>query len=156
MLPTDASTLEILSGSAGWLADAVVQATSEPAEAAASSVESWRQYVPLVVISFVLVDIALGSPAAKGAFSSMQPPAPGELPPPKTSGTSTVDPLEEKKKQRIDTQAVAFQALDKAAAALELRRYLDSRKSDYDRMEDMKAVMDQQMNDLDRKNRPSE
>jgi hypothetical protein len=155
MLPVDDSTMEILSCSTSWLADAVAQATSEVA--ASSSSSSWRQYVPLVVSGGVLTDIVLGSPVANKVMSGMRPPAAGDGDS-KANGTGSatkVDYAEQKKKERIDTQAYAQQALNKASATLELRKYLDDNKSDAEKMNDMKRKMDLQMQELDRKNRPS-
>jgi hypothetical protein len=157
MLPVDDSTMEILSSSTSWLADAVVQATSD---AASSSQSSWRQYVPLVVSGGVLTDIVLGSPVANKVLGGMRPPAEGEAGDGKTnnapndgSSPTKVDPVEQKKKERIDTQAYARQALDKAEATLSLRKYLDDNKSETEKMNDMKRIMDKQMEALDRKNR---
>jgi hypothetical protein len=160
MLPADDSTMEIFSSSSSWLADAVVQATSEAASAtASSSPSSWRQYVPLVVSGGVLTDIVLGSPVANKVLGGMRPPVEGESDDGKKdanaggSSTKKVDPVEQKKKERIDTQAYAQAALDRASNSLSLRKYLDDNKSDQEKMNDMKRIMDQQMEALDSKNR---
>lgn len=52
-------------------------------------------------------------------------------------------------KERIDSEQVAKAAIDRAQNALELRRFLDERKTDWDRMEDMKRKLDAEMQDLD-------
>jgi hypothetical protein len=56
-------------------------------------------------------------------------------------------------KPRIDVDAVVKQALDKAENVQSLRNYLDSRKSDWDRMEDIRREQDKLMEQLDDKNR---
>jgi hypothetical protein len=85
----------------------------------------------------------------------MRPPGDGDDAAKKATGR-TVDQDKQKKMALIDTEAFAQAALDKASATLELRNYLDSNKSDWDKMEDIKREMDKQMQDLDRKNRPSD
>ena len=102
-LPIDDSTMEILTSSTSWLADAVVQATSNAAsEAASSSSSSWRQYVPLVVSGGVLTDIVLGSPVANKVMSGMRPPVEGETVDGnnKASGKTKADPAVQKKQER--------------------------------------------------------
>lgn len=155
MLPVDDSTMDLLTSSTSWLADAVVQATSEAATVSASSGSSWRQYVPLVVSGGVLTDIVLGSPVANKVLGGMRPPAEGEGSGggSKTNGKTKVDPVEQKKIERIDTQAYARQALNKAESTLSLRKYLDDNKSESEKMNDLKRIMDKQMEELDRKNR---
>jgi hypothetical protein len=157
MLPVDDSSMELLSSSTSWLADAVVQATSEAATATASaSSSSWRQYVPLVVSGGVLTDIVLGSPVANKVMSGMRPPAEGEAGDggdSKTTGKTNVDPVLQKKQERIDTQAYARQALERANNSLSLRKYLDENKSENEKMNDLKRIMDKQMEELDKKNR---
>ena len=54
-----------------------------------------------------------------------------------------------KSKERIDTDKVARAAIDRAQNALELRNYLDARKTDWDRMEDLKRNLDRDMQNLD-------
>jgi hypothetical protein len=156
MLPVDDSTMEIFSSSTSWLADAVVQATSEAASAtASSSPSSWRQYVPLVVSGGVLTDIVLGSPVANKVMSGMRPPAEGDAvdSDSKASSKAKVDPVLQKKQERIDTQAYARAALNKAENTLSLRKYLDENKSETEKMNDLKRIMDKQMEELDKKNR---
>jgi hypothetical protein len=154
MLPVDGSTMDLLSSSTSWLADAVVQATSEAASAS-SSPSSWRQYVPLVVSGGVLTDIVLGSPVANKVMSGMRPPAEGETVDgdSKASSKTKVDPVAQKKQERVDTQAYARAALNKAENTLSLRKYLDENKSETEKMNDLKRIMDKQMEELDKKNR---
>ena len=52
-------------------------------------------------------------------------------------------------KERIDSEKVAQVALDKARSTLELRNYLEEQKTDWDRMEEMRKKMDQQMAEMD-------
>jgi hypothetical protein len=52
-------------------------------------------------------------------------------------------------RERIDTGRFAREAIDRAQNTLELRRFLDESKSDWDRMEDMKKKLDSDMQDLD-------
>lgn len=132
-----------------------------------SETESWRQYVPLVVSVGVIIDILLGSPLAnlalgpmkrasqKGAtgddsqegsdngggnsgslFSSLG----GNL-----SGNKRVD----KSKERVDSEAIAQAALDKAMYTLELKRFLEENKTDEQRYEEVRKKIERQMDDLD-------
>lgn len=52
-------------------------------------------------------------------------------------------------KERVDSEQVAQAALDKARNTLELRDYLDQQKTDWNRMEEMRKKMDQQVVELD-------
>ena len=52
-------------------------------------------------------------------------------------------------KERVDTQAVAQEALDKAAATKELRQFLDDNKSDWDKMKEIQQKMDQELAQFD-------
>ena len=106
-----------------------------------AEVESWRQYVPLAVSGFVIVDILLGSPFVNAVMRKAQP----EDEQVKDQPTST------NPKERIDSMAFAQAALDKAEATKELRQFLESSKTDWDRMEEMRKKMDSDMSSLDRK-----
>ncbi len=104
--------------------------------------ESWRQYVSLVVIGGVLIDILLGSPLANLALKPMR----GDQEEPKSQDdTKQIN----RSRERIDSDAVAKAAIERAQNALELRRFLDERKTDWDRMEDMKRKLDADMQLLD-------
>jgi hypothetical protein len=122
----------------------------EPATASFSTLvvaadQSWRQYVSLVVIAGVLIDILLGSPLANTLLKPMRPDGDeGEA-----QGEEKASKNINRSKERIDTDAVAQAAIDRATNTLELRRFLDERKTDWDRMEDMKRKMDAEMQDLD-------
>lgn len=148
----DNTALDIFSSCASLLSDAAVEGG-----AVTESGETWRQYVPLVVTGFVLVDIVLGNPVANKVLGGMRPPDEQNADKnARAAGSSTVDQDNQRKIARIDTEAFAQAALDKASNTLELRSYLENNKSDYDKMEDIKRKMDIEMDALDRKNRPSE
>lgn len=66
-----------------------------------------------------------------------------------TAGAAAVVPTTENPKERIDSEKVAQEALDKARNTLELRNYLEEQKTDWDRMEEMRKKMDQQMAEMD-------
>lgn len=100
---------------------------------------SWRQYVPLVVSGAVIIDILLGSPVANTALRALNPKEESEEDTNKKHVSQTTS-----SKERIDSRKVADAAVQKAKYTLELRNYLESNKSDYDRMQDLKRQMDQQ------------
>jgi hypothetical protein len=113
----------------------------------AAEPESWRQYVPLVVSCFVILDILLGSPFANSVLGLIQQSEKKEEK--EDEGDQPVEgwtpSWEQQKKrkresprarsERIDTKAMADAAIYKAQSTLELRNFLDARKTDYDRME---------------------
>ena len=140
----DATALEISKlvpplGTSNPAPDTVVSSTSS---------SSWRQYVPLVVSAGVLLDIVLGSPAANSVLRLAQPPTD-----PNNDDAQSRSNLENKpSKERIDTMAVAQQALDKASATTELRRYLDENQSDWQKIQKIQQEMDQQLADYDSSN----
>jgi hypothetical protein len=140
--------------------------TTESATSMFSSFSSLRSYASLLVISAVLLDIVLGSPVANAVLKPIRNQAmeareldeqeqqQGKRGMTTTSTRASTIPLFQKNlKERIDTEAVARAALDKAAAVTELRAYLDSRKTDEDRIKDMLDKLDREMNELDIKNR---
>jgi hypothetical protein len=139
----------------------------------AESEESWRQFVPLVVSLLVIVDILLGSPAANSVLGLMRPKEEEEdkegsrgvdddvverqatnrnpfanLMPGQQNGNNRGRNIS-KSKERIDTQAVAQAALDKASATLELRKFLDESKSDWDKMREIQQKMDDDLSKFD-------
>jgi hypothetical protein len=126
---------------------------------------SWRQYVPLVVSTLVIVDILLGSPVAN-RFASLLRPPPDALQNSDNDAPTTNDdsrslwnfsfgqndrPTQQStsSKERIDSLQVAKQAIDKAQNTLELRRYLESRKTDQDRIEEVKRKLESQYKEVD-------
>jgi hypothetical protein len=108
--------------------------------------ETWRQYVPLIVAVAVIIDILLGSPLANMALKPMRGDLEGGEEDDKAAGKKG---LVNRSRERVDTEGVAKAAIDRAQNALELRRFLDERKTDWDRMEDMKRKLDSEMQDLD-------
>uniref|UniRef100_A0A7S2YKA2 Uncharacterized protein n=1 Tax=Entomoneis paludosa TaxID=265537 RepID=A0A7S2YKA2_9STRA len=127
-------------------------------------VESWREYVPLVVSVGVLLDIVLGSPAANAALSLARSPeegddADGPAPSPMellqraASGEDVMSGagVGKNSKERVDTVAVAQRALDKASATKELRAFLEDNKSDWDKIRDVQRQMDLSIAKFDEK-----
>lgn len=125
--------------------------------------EEWRQYVPLVVISLVLVDIVLGSPLANLALSPMRRAAEkaeeqddsgagnfglGKALNPNLGGASDVL---KNPKERVDTASIAQDTLDKARGTLELMEYLENNKSNEQLYEEARKKMDKQFEELDGK-----
>ena len=102
--------------------------------------ETWRQYVPLVVSVGIIIDILLGNPLANAVLKPMRP---------EEESDETDKDEKPRSKSRIDAELIAQQALDKANNTLELRKYLEDSKTDYDRMEEMKKKLDASMQDLD-------
>ncbi|KAL3920877.1 MAG: hypothetical protein SGILL_003042 [Bacillariaceae sp.] len=111
----------------------------------------WRQYVSLALVAGVLLDIVLGSPIANMALKPLKDAQEG-LSDDDNSDTAELKAATQalqKSKERIDTDSVAQAALDKANNTLELKRYLEEQKSDWDKMEELKRDLDQKMLDLD-------
>lgn len=103
--------------------------------------ESWRQYVAAAVIFGVVLDIVLGSPLANTVLKPLRPEEMEE--------DKSPSPVVDRSKERINTEQFAKDAMERAEGALELRRYLEERKTDFDRMEDLKRKLDSDMQDLD-------
>ena len=112
--------------------------------------ESWRQYVPLIVSVGVIVDILLGSPLAKAAMTPLR-----KLQEQQDSSVDLSSSAAEgggmfvKSKERVDSEKIALQAIEKAKSTMELRKFLEESKSDWDRMEEIKRNVDSQMSTLD-------
>jgi len=128
------------------------------------SVESWRQYVPLVVSVGVIVDILLGSPLANLALAPMKRASEngsggesddndggsgGSLFSAFGGGEGGEDKALSRSKERVDSEAIAQAALDKAMGTLELKRFLEENKSDEQKYEDVRKKIDRQMQELD-------
>ena len=108
--------------------------------------DSWRQYVPLVVIAGVLVDILLGSPLA----NSLLKPLRGDQPQSSNGGEQDSNETAiSKSRERIDSDRVAQEAIARAESTLELRRFLDESKSDWDKMQEQMKDLEEQMQDFD-------
>lgn len=121
--------------------------------------ESWRQYIFPIVTAGVLIDIVLGSPLANSVLAPLrgdaeaaiddeggaeQQSAFGAL---MGGGGNKFDKT--KLKERVDSEQIADAAIARARNSLELRKYLDDRKTDYDRMEEIKKQLDEGMQDFD-------
>jgi hypothetical protein len=138
-----------------------------------SGVATWRQYVPLVVIGLVLLDILLGSPAANSLLAPLKQADPNASTKKdkETAGGGSPSVFgsllgrnnnadagwtddnnnnnNNTRKERIDTGQVARAAIDKARNTLELKRFLEENKSDWQRMNDIKKKLDAEMESLD-------
>ncbi|KAL9183341.1 hypothetical protein ACHAXT_005128 [Thalassiosira profunda] len=108
----------------------------------ASDTESWRQYVPLAVSVGVIGPMrrasekgasgdsddndggAAGGGSLFSAFGGLDA----------TGSGKAVD----RSKERVDSEAIARAALDKASGTLELRRFLDENKTDEQRYEEVR------------------
>mmetsp|Transcript_13214 Transcript_13214/g.22542 ORF Transcript_13214/g.22542 Transcript_13214/m.22542 type:complete len:222 (-) Transcript_13214:146-811(-) len=130
-----------------------------------SETESWRQYVPLAVSVAVIIDILLGSPLANLALGPMKRASEKGA----TGGNSEEGSdnggegggslfssfggkgrnVVDKSKERVDSEAIAQAALDKAMNTLELKRFLEENKTDEQRYEDVRKKIERQMDDLD-------
>jgi GrpB-like predicted nucleotidyltransferase (UPF0157 family) len=115
----------------------------------------------------VIIDILLGSPLANLALGPMkrasQKGATGDVSQEGSdngggnsgslfsslggnlSGNKRVD----KSKERVDSEAIAQAALDKAMYTLELKRFLEENKTDEQRYEEVRKKIERQMDDLD-------
>jgi len=109
------------------------------------SAESWRQYVPLVVSVGIIIDILLGNPLANSVLKPMRPEGDDDS----KGGDDDKKNDGKPSKARIDAELVAQQALDRANNMVELKNFLEERKTDYDRMEELKRKLDASMQDLD-------
>jgi hypothetical protein len=116
----------------------------------------------------VLLDIVLGSPAANSLLSivrrKVDEKEEEQSTADATDGTSSSNLTVNRKrrlqsesvKPRIDVDAVVDQAMQKAENIQSLREYLDARKTDSDRISDIRRLQDQQMARLDEKNGPKQ
>jgi hypothetical protein len=116
-----------------------------------SGVATWRQYVVLAVIGLVLLDILLGSPAANALLAPLKQPDPNASTTKKDKETWVDDNNNNNnvRKERVDSDQVARAAIDKARNTLELKRYLEENKSDWQKMNDIKKKLDAEMESLD-------
>jgi hypothetical protein len=110
--------------------------------------EEWRQYVSLALVGGVLIDILLGSPLANTMLKPLRDGQEG-LTNEGDGNDRNKSAARARSKERIDSDKVAQEAIDKAQNVLELQNYLESRKTDWDRMEDLKRNLDKTMQDLD-------
>ena len=128
---------------------------------ASSDVESWRQYVPLVVSVGVIIDILLGSPLANLALGPMKraseignnEDANSEN---SMGGNSLFSAFGNgssgaagRSKERVDSEAIARAAIDKAQNTLELKRFLEENKTNEQKYDEIRRKIDKQMDELD-------
>jgi len=123
-------------------------------------VESWRQYVPLVVSVGIIIDILLGSPVANLALAPMKRASE------KGAGAEEGNEIDgggglfsafgggedkalSRSRERVDSEAIAQAALDKAMNTLELKRFLEENKTEEQRYEEVRRKIDRQMEDLE-------
>jgi len=102
-----------------------------------------RQYVPLVVILSVLVDIVLGSPLANSVLKPMRD-ASGLV---EDALVDTSDAPMTKYKERVDSEAIAREAYDQAMGVKDLREYLEKNKTEKQKMEELRSKIDRQLMD---------
>jgi hypothetical protein len=144
LLPVDVMDLASTWGTSVQVAQVSLAQVETDVDVA--NIESWRQYVPLVVSVGIIGDILLGSPLANMIMAPMRPENREDE---ETVLAKAKRPNVDKSKERIDTEKYAQAAIDKARNTLELRQFLDERKTDWDKMEDIKRKLDADMQDLD-------
>lgn len=133
-----------------WSANAVMDGSSSSSSIVLSSLEEYRQYVPLAVSCLVIVDILLGSPAANAVMSGMRPPEEGVGDDGIGGGGASrsfgggTNPRE-----RVDTEKIKQEALERAKNQVELLKYLERNKSDADRMNEMRRKIDGQISEIE-------
>ena len=126
----------------------VVTATTETGSS--FSIDSIRQYIPLGVSVLVIIDILLGSPVANGILNQLRPATTDTTNKGSNNDATTREspnnniPLS---KERIDSQKVAQDAIQRARYTLELRAFLDAQR---DPVVELQRKMDQQAADLER------
>ena len=103
-----------------------------------------RQYVPLVVILGVLVDIVLGSPLANSVLKPMRD-ASGLVEDALVDASDA--PAMTKYKERVDSEAIAREAYDQAMGVKDLREYLEKNKTEKQKMEELRSQIDRQLMD---------
>ena len=140
------------------------------------SVAEWRQYVPLIVSVGVILDILLGSPLANLALGPMKRASEkgaggrdstnsGSNDESSDTGgggrslfsafsgdnnnMDTGNAISSRGKERVDSEAIAQAALNKALNTLELKRFLEENKTDEQRYEEVRRKINKQMEELD-------
>jgi hypothetical protein len=112
-----------------------------------SSIDNLRQYIPLGVSVLVIIDILLGSPMANGVLNIIRP-TEIDTANERTNNDGTnvrttlqnINPYQPSK-ERIDSQKVAQDAIQRAKYTLELRSFLDAQR---DPVVELQRKMDQQ------------
>lgn len=129
--------------------------TPETTSLLIAETESWRQYVPLGVSLAVIVDILLGSPIANLALGPMR--RASEKGSEGDDGDGMADllgqlqPKKRNTRARVDTNAIAQEAVDQAKATLDFMEYMEQNKSDDQRFAELRQQMDSQKRDVDKK-----
>ncbi len=142
------------------------------------NVAEWRQYVPLIVSVGVILDILLGSPLANLALGPMKRASEkgaGGRGDSRNSCTNEESSdmggggrslfsafsgnnnnnmdsgrlNSSRGKERVDSEAIAQAALNKALNTLELKRFLEENKTDEQRYEEVRRKINKQMEELD-------
>jgi len=137
----------------------------------AEKLAEWRQYVPLVVSVGVILDILLGSPLANMALGPMKRASEKGVGGDSTNRNESDDNSNSggsslfsafsgsnnnlssgggsRGKERVDSEAIAQAALNKALNTLELKRFLEENKTDEQKYEEVRRKIDKQMEDLE-------
>ena len=108
--------------------------------------ENWRQYVSLGVILVVILDIVLGSPLLNFATAPMKR---GMIEDVASDDLNKKPMFINKSRERVDTETIAKEALDKANGAIELRDYLNRNKTEKDRIEELNREIDRKLSSYD-------
>jgi hypothetical protein len=93
-----------------------------------TDIAEWRQYVPLAVSVAVILDIVLGSPLANAVTSRLRPSATEDAEERRSNNRETISQQRRSSKERIDSQKVAQEAIQKAQFTLELRSMLEAQR----------------------------
>jgi hypothetical protein len=151
VFPMDSITLPPPPPSSFLVAEAVVVAETTTAAASAAT---WKQYLSLGVILIVVLDIILGSPLLNMVTAPLKRKILLEEDSTSSTTTSNMGDYQsrlgtttrwDKGKERVDTEAIAKEALDKANSAIGLRDYLERNKTDKDRMEQLQREIDRKL-----------
>lgn len=108
----------------------------------------WRQYVPLVAASTVILDIILGQPLLKIVTAPMRR-ASGLDDDAVSMAPNNKPKFNRNEKERVDSNALAQAAVERARNSMELRRFLEENKSDEQRYEDKRKEIQKQMEALE-------
>ena len=111
---------------------------------------SWRQYVSLGLILVVLIDIVLGSPIANIALGPMRRASEkGSEGASDDLGGGGQKRSVDTRGERVDTDAIAQAAIDKARNTLELRQFLEENKTPEQRYEEVRKKIDRQIEEME-------
>jgi hypothetical protein len=130
---------ELLDGVSTAAAAAFTTTTTTMWVSASEEITGLRQYVPLVVSLLVIIDIALGRPLANSILAPLQG----------VKDELSQEPQEKNLKERVDTNAIAQEALDQARTMMELKEYLDTNKTDAQKLQELRDKMDKDMQQVD-------